>query len=215
MKTTVQYNQSSSELQDKYDEVGSLFDKVCRQLDALSHFYYQPKPVTKEAKITSVQTEHVGSISLEDIVPVTESNGITVAPEEVCAKKHGRESRLLSKEELSSDDRQRMRRTKKSIDKKEKNMKKYEEKMVARLNPGMGNKYEKEKTLSIIRNDKRVLMSDDNRSRKKMSNAVESAGSGGTTSSTMLFKQLQDEAIQSIDSKRINQDAKKKKALHA
>ena len=163
--------------------------------------------------MTSMQTENVESISLEDIVPVIQSNSIAMAPEEVYAKKHGRESRLLSSEELTSEDRQRMRRTTKNINKKEKNMKKYEEKMVAKLNPGMGNKYEKEKTLDIIRNDKRVTLAGDKHSGKKQSQSAADApaGSGGTTSSTMLFKQLQDEALQTISNKREDRVSKKKR----
>ena len=153
------YAQSSTDLKEKTVEVTDLFDKVCRQLDALSHFYFQPKPITKEAKITSLQTSTgVSSISLEDIVPVFESSGVQSAPEQIHEKKHGRDGALISKEEMTSDDRKRLRKAYKSVNKKEKNMQKSEEKLISRLNPGMGNKYEKQKTMDIIRNDKRVTM---------------------------------------------------------
>ena len=82
-----------------------------------------------------------------------------------------------------------------------------------KLNPGMGNKYEKEKTLDIIRNDKRVTLAGDKHSGKKQSQSAADApaGSGGTTSSTMLFKQLQDEALQTISNKREDRVSKKKR----
>ena len=47
------------------------------------------------------------------------------------------------------------------------NMKKYEEKLVAKLNPGMGNKYERKKTLEVIRNDKRVTLAGETGEKKK------------------------------------------------
>lgn len=56
---------------------------MCRNLDALSHFFYQPKPVAKEATIKSLGTTPLPSIMLEDIMPVTESIAVAQAPEEV------------------------------------------------------------------------------------------------------------------------------------
>ncbi len=55
--------------------------QVCRQLDALSHFSYAPKPVVAEAVIKS----NVPSISMEDIGPTAErlEEVATQAPEEV------------------------------------------------------------------------------------------------------------------------------------
>jgi U3 small nucleolar RNA-associated protein MPP10 len=182
--------------------VRELFDKVCRNLDALSHFYFQPKPVTREAQLTSVATNNVASMSVEDFMPVVESTAAAVAPEQVLGKKHGREVTLLSRDEMTSEDRKALRRAHKASNRKEKNMRKHEEKLVAKMNPGMGNKYEKQKTLDIIRNDKRVTMRGDTGGgkRKNAGNAVGNASEKATSSN--MFRQLQDEAKRSIDEKR-------------
>jgi len=197
----MQYSQTAGQLEEKRTEVRDLFDKVCRNLDALSHFYYQPKPVTREAKLTSLATNNVASMNVEDIIPVVESSSAGTAPEQVLDKKHGREVTLLSREEMTSEDRKALRRAHKASNKKEKNMRHHEDKLVAKLNPGMGNKYEKQKTLDIIRNDKRVTVAGEvGGKRKNGAGTVDNATEKATSSN--LFRQLQDEAKRTIDEKR-------------
>ena len=62
------------------EEVTQLYEKVSRQLDALSHFYYTPKPVVVEATVKSLA---VPSLTLEDVTPAMMSAARAVAPEEV------------------------------------------------------------------------------------------------------------------------------------
>ena len=178
-------------------------------MDALSHFFYQPKPITSDVKITTLQTSTgVSSISLEDIVPVIESNAVQYAPEEVYNKKHGREARQISTEEMTSEDKKRLRKAYKATNKKAKNMEAREDKLVAKMNPGMGNKFEKQKTMDIIRNDKRVTLSSKSqdvnyKSKKRNSGGVEKETSDSKdTTSSALFKQLQSEAQHTIQEKR-------------
>ena len=58
--------------------------KVCRQLDGLSHFHFTPKPVVSESRIFGSGPEAaLPSLSLEDIIPTTESSSTVLAPEEV------------------------------------------------------------------------------------------------------------------------------------
>ena len=84
------------------------------QLDGLSHFFFTPRPVVAEGKITSLSTVALPSLALEDIVPTVQSSASQLAPEQVTEKRKGRDASLLSKEELTSDDRKRLRRARKA-----------------------------------------------------------------------------------------------------
>ena len=58
--------------------------QVCRQLDGLSHFHFTPKPVVLESRVFGSGPESaLPSLSLEDIIPSTESSSAMLAPEEV------------------------------------------------------------------------------------------------------------------------------------
>jgi U3 small nucleolar RNA-associated protein MPP10 len=82
---------------------------------------------------------------------------VYVMPIKVFKHKRGREASLLAEEELTSDDRKRLRRASKSVRRKENHRKAAEEKLVAKINPGLGNKHEAAKALREIRGDKRVV----------------------------------------------------------
>lgn len=71
-------NKAEAKLNADIEEIKGFFHKVCRELDALSHFHYTPKPVVAEAVITGLP-----SIEMEEVLPLTESNVSTSAPEEV------------------------------------------------------------------------------------------------------------------------------------
>ena len=85
---------------------------MCRQLDALSHFQYTPKPVGN----TVDNTISVQSIALEDIAPITLSDvgsgsSAAQAPEQRVGKKRGLDAHFVDGEnEITRNDRQRMRR---------------------------------------------------------------------------------------------------------
>jgi U3 small nucleolar ribonucleoprotein component len=118
--------------------------QVSRELDALSHFFFTPRPVPREeSALTSLPVE---SLQMEDITPVGESRAAALAPEQVrlawdengmgwdsngyfflrvvlaqvAAKKSGRAAALVADEELTREDRQRLRRAAKSSAKKDK-----------------------------------------------------------------------------------------------
>lgn len=134
------------------EEAKALYHKVCRELDALSHFHYTPRPVIGEPVVTGL-----ASIAMEEILPLAESNVSTRAPEEVQEKKTGRAAALVSSEELGRDDKKRLRGAAKSVRRKQRKLEEAEEKLVAKINPGAGNKYEAKKVLDEIRNDRRVV----------------------------------------------------------
>ena len=71
-------SKATTKLNADIEEVKGLYHKVCRELDALSHFHYTPKPVVVESVITGLP-----SIEMEEVIPLTESNVSTKAPEEV------------------------------------------------------------------------------------------------------------------------------------
>ena len=93
------------------EEIKSLFHKVSRQLDSLTHFHYTPKPIVAEVSVSSTQ---IPSISFEDIGLTAESTASAAAPEEIYRKKRGRDAALMSQEELTRDDRKRLRQANKS-----------------------------------------------------------------------------------------------------
>jgi hypothetical protein len=92
--------------------------QVSRELDALSHFFFTPLPVPREEPgLTSLPVE---SLQMEDVTPVGESRAAARAPEQVAAKKSGRAAALVASEELTREDRQRLRRAAKGKAKKDK-----------------------------------------------------------------------------------------------
>lgn len=90
------------------------FDQISRQLDSLSHFHYTPKPVVAEVNISTLP---VSSLLLEEVAPslsFTSTAQSLVAPEEVSQKKRGKAASLMSDSELTSLDKQRIRRAAKA-----------------------------------------------------------------------------------------------------
>ena len=164
--------------------IKGLFHKICRQLDALSHFHYTPRPVVQEANVSS---EIVPSISLEDVTPTTESAASAFtnsAPEKIHEKKRGRAAALVSEAEMTSDDRKRRRMASKSVRKKQRQSEDAKEHMLSNVGQSSA-KYEKKKTEEILRNDKRVSVQ-------------RNSDSTDYTKSSKVFTQLQDQVRQDI-----------------
>jgi U3 small nucleolar RNA-associated protein MPP10 len=142
------------ETKDK-EEVSGLFAKVCRQLDALSHFHYAPKPIVAEASVTS----SAPSIMMEDVGPTSESMLAVSgqAPEEVMSHKRGRDAAFLSAEELTGDDKKRLRRAAKMVRRKTIRGEEAEEKQAAKVNPALGRKYDAKVADKAMKRDRRVV----------------------------------------------------------
>ena len=134
-------------------ELKTLFHKICRQLDTLSHFHYTPRPVVPDA---SISTAAVPSISLEDIIPSTVSGAQAMAPEEVHQKKRGREAALLSEAELTSEDRKRLRRASKSTRRKQLRSENQQNEAASRVGKA-SKKFEDKKLDAALRSDSRVI----------------------------------------------------------
>ena len=113
----------SEELQKKHDEISELFNSITYKLDALTSAHFTPKPHhIKEVEI-KVTDGAPASISMEDAQPLSVSSETALAPQEVfkiqqsvANGKEGRKELSLksglsySKDELSRNDKQRLRR---------------------------------------------------------------------------------------------------------
>merc|ERR1712070_29838 len=129
--------------------------------------------------------------AMEEVLPLHVSDARGVAPEEVFARKRGREGILRADTEMDQDDRKRKRQAKKAARRKARKEKEADEKLISRLQPGLGlnNPYEKRKAreeLSLARARGKVTAGE-----KEMDTNF---GSSGT-----FFKRLQAEAQQTIN----------------
>lgn len=116
----------SEELQKEHDEISELFTKVTHRLDSLCSAHFIPKP--HQMKTIDIKVSDAASISMEDAQPLHISNETKLAPQEIykigddkpiAAGANGRSEVQLksglsySKDELSREDKQRLRRANK------------------------------------------------------------------------------------------------------
>ena len=118
----------------------------------------------------------------------------------VFEKKSGRSGALLSGEELDRDDRQRLRRAAKNVRRKQRRLEDAEERLVAKVHPGAGNKYEAKKLLEEIRGDKRVVQG-------------KPSISGKSSKSSDFFSELQQQAQIDIASKKAGLSGRKREQI--
>ena len=138
------------------DEAKALFAKVCRKIDALSNFSFAPRPSVPDMKVAPA----VAAISMEEVLPMGVSQVDAQAPEEVHGKKRGREGLVRGSDEVDKEDRKRMRGAKKSARRKERRADEAEAKLASRINPGLGNPYEKRKLVESLRGARNVATGD-------------------------------------------------------
>ncbi|CAM9269203.1 unnamed protein product [Choristocarpus tenellus] len=151
MKTTMGIEEDDKHA-DLKKELKILFTKLTGKLDALCNFHYTPKPVIPEMKVQA----DVAAISMEEVLPASVADGEALAPEEVYSKKRGRDNEFLEDGEMNQEERKRARGSKKAARRKARRQVETEKKLVAKLNPGLGNKYEKDKMLRDIQSSKIV-----------------------------------------------------------
>ncbi|CAH1759748.1 6969_t:CDS:10 [Entrophospora sp. SA101] len=124
-------NEKDSELTKEHKEIENMFKNLCHKLDALN----------------------VPAINMEEVIPVNVSDATLLAPEEVYDKK---KSEVKSKTEMSTDEKKRAHSAKKRARKKQKLMKEHERKVIEKLNPGLGNKYAKQKVMDSLMDDDKI-----------------------------------------------------------
>ena len=148
-----------------------------RKLDSLTHLHFTPKQKSAEVKIV----RNIPSINMEEVAPVATTNAVLLAPEEVVDKKKGE---LMDDREKSKTDRKRDKREKKAKLKAKIKEKERKEKLVAKINPGLGNKYSKEKALRQLEEaEKQGTVINLNKKEKDLS----------TKNSKVFFSSLQEE----------------------
>ncbi|CAI5730880.1 unnamed protein product [Peronospora destructor] len=183
MKTAMGFEADDESKQDQV-EIDVMFKSLCWKLDALSNYHYTPKPAVQELQVKPA----VPAIAMEEVVPISVSDANLKAPEEVYEKKRKRgEAVLQSKEEMTQNERKALRNAKKHARRKEKRQRECDERLVAKFNPGLGNKYEKKKMLESIAGTKNITTGKQiEGSSKQFSNSKE------------FFSRLQDEVQEKI-----------------
>ncbi|XP_064393147.1 U3 small nucleolar ribonucleoprotein protein MPP10-like [Halichondria panicea] len=121
---------------DRHTDIKELMKKLFVKLDALSNFHFTPKPPKAEVKIVP----NVPAIQMEEVAPTAVSEAARVAPEEIQAKSQRPQ---VGETERTDTDRKHDRRLKKRRKRLQIAEKNQRDKIVAKLRPGLGNKYTK------------------------------------------------------------------------
>mmetsp|Transcript_29662 Transcript_29662/g.71378 ORF Transcript_29662/g.71378 Transcript_29662/m.71378 type:complete len:630 (-) Transcript_29662:32-1921(-) len=194
LKKAVGYDKDAEEKKSEEDkakdEMKQLFANLCSKLDALSNYHFAPRPVSDEAEVRPVTAP---AIAMEEVLPLHVSDARGVAPEEVYASKRGREGIVRDESEMDQQDRKRLRSSKKAKRRKARKEKLADEKLISRLEPGLGlnNPYEKRK----MREELAMA-----RSRGKVTQGEQLVETKFASSGT-FFKRLQNEVQQTIEGK--------------
>lgn len=159
-------------------------EQVCRQLDALSHFQFAPKPVGSNADAASMGVQ---SIALEDVAPVSMAVGSAQAPEQMVGKKRGLAAQFISEgeEEVTRSDRQKMRRK----------QQKHKQKQGGQAAAGEGAGAQRRDEFQDLKNDSRVIQK----------HSEKSAGKSEYSKSSEFFSRLQQEVSSGISKKKLKE----------
>lgn len=180
----------------EHKEIRKLIKSLFLKLDALSNFYYTPKPAIPEVKIIT----NTPAINMEEVAPIGVSDATLLAPEEV---KHRTKGDIMGKSERTSTDKKRERRMKKL---KQKSVKIAKEKRTA----------EKEKQGIILtsKEERSKLMNKVTKSRN-VQKIKETTDGKSIKSSKAFFSQLQDEVTLKTKSKSKRKSMKNEENVNA
>ncbi|KAG9294893.1 hypothetical protein G9A89_003233 [Geosiphon pyriformis] len=145
-------NEKDTALKKEHQEIEMMIKALCHKLDALSNFHYTPK--LPKAEITVIPD--VSAITMEEVIPLNVSDAALLAPEEIYEKKGD----VKGETELDSTERKRIRGAQKRAKKKQKAIKEREQKVIQKMNPGLGNKHAKNKMLDALIGQKNVNIID-------------------------------------------------------
>ena len=174
--------EKQSEEEKAKTEIKALFATLCSKLDALSNYHFAPRPIAEDVEI---RLSNAPAIALEEILPLHVSDARAFAPEDIYSAKRGRESVLKGESEMDQSARKRLRSAKKAARRKERKAKLADEKLVSRLQPGLGlnNPYERRKLREEL---------SEARARGKLVEGRSDVKNTGFTKSTNFFKNLQE-----------------------
>ncbi|XP_062845859.1 U3 small nucleolar ribonucleoprotein protein MPP10 [Trichomycterus rosablanca] len=181
-------------------EIQKLMDTLFLKLDALSNFHFTPKPHIPEVKVIS----NLPSITIEEVAPVSVSDGTLLAPEEIKGK--NKAGNVLGDSEKTATDKKRDRRTKKKLKRLKIQEKEKKMKLKEAANDGKMNKKSKaqvQETLKkLTKGGKAKVLTDDG-----MDKALRS--------SQAFFSQLQDQVKSQIKGSKHQAGKKKQKEVSA
>ena len=144
---------------------------------------------------------NVPVISVEEVAPVSVSDAMMLAPEEV----HEKKNEQKGKTELTDTDRKRERRAKKRRQHERAVEKTKRRKLVEKLNPGLGNKYSKKAALEKLEKEQK--------NSKNLSVLKDDGNDKSVKSSTTFFSRLQDEVIDQVRAKKQLKKKKEKSSV--
>ncbi|XP_071098708.1 U3 small nucleolar ribonucleoprotein protein MPP10-like [Haliotis cracherodii] len=180
----------------KHENIRKSMRSLFLKLDALSNFHYTPKEARPELRIVS----NIPTIAMEEVAPVSVSDQKLLAPEEV---KEKAKRDLKGETERTTEDKKRDHREKKERKRARRKEREQREKLVSKLNPGLGNKYSKEKALRDL---EKIGKSDSSVTLMKSDSSKTSL-----TSSSAFFTKLQDEVSSHIKHRQADQKKNQKK----
>merc|ERR1719175_209529 len=178
------------------EEIRAAMKSLFAKLDTLTHCHFTPRQKSAEVKIV----RNVASIAMEEVAPVSASNGDLLAPAEVVDKAKGE---LMGDQEKSATDRKRERRKKKT--KKRTAIKERERRAKEKAE---ANTEEDGKLVSKKKAEKDVALAE---KQGKLKTVKDKDKNSALKSSTAFFNVLQDQAkshVKEIGGKK----AKKKKS---
>ncbi|XP_054858104.1 U3 small nucleolar ribonucleoprotein protein MPP10 [Eublepharis macularius] len=194
-------NQKKTEEEEKPEHVEILkaMDALFLKLDALSNFHFTPKPPVPEVKIVS----NLPAISMEEVAPVSVSDAVLLAPEEI--KEKNKAGDVKTDAEKTSTDKKRERRKKKlrwhiKLKQKEKRQKLLEKKL--EQNPKVNKQVSAEQLRKLTKEGRASLLKDDGKDKT-------------LKSSRAFFSQLQDQVKMQIKDAKKSQGKPKKRELSA
>lgn len=176
-------------------EIQKLMDTLFLKLDALSNFHFTPKPPVPEVKVVS----NLPSITMEEVAPVSVSDGTLLAPEEIKAKNKAGD--ILGDTEKTSTDKKRERRHKKTVKRLKIKEKEKRQKLKEAQATGENKKQSKaevaENLKKLTKGGKATILKDEGKDK-------------ALRSSQAFFSELQDQVKSQIKSAK-DQSSKKKK----
>ncbi|KAM9367084.1 LOW QUALITY PROTEIN: U3 small nucleolar ribonucleoprotein MPP10 [Symphorus nematophorus] len=176
-------------------EIQKLMDTLFLKLDALSNFHFTPKPHVPEVKVVS----NLPSITMEEVAPVSASDGTLLAPEEI--KEKNKAGDILGDTEKTSTDKKRERRHKKKVKRLKIREKEQRQKLKEATAAGENKKPSKaevaENLKKLTKGGKATILKDEGKDK-------------ALRSSQAFFSQLQDQVKSQIKSAKDPSSKKKK-----
>mmetsp|Transcript_30818 Transcript_30818/g.65123 ORF Transcript_30818/g.65123 Transcript_30818/m.65123 type:complete len:970 (-) Transcript_30818:73-2982(-) len=215
LKKATGYDRDADEKQTEEDaakeEMKELFAHLCSQLDALSNYHFAPRPVADEADVQN-KSEDGPAIAMEEVLPLHVSGSRGRAPEEIYGAGKGKESVLKGETEMDQAERRRLRNSKKATRRKARKHKHADEKLISKLQPGLGlnNPYEKRKLreeLQMARASGKVVVASDN----KKEWLDEAADGKEYRTSTKFFQKMQENVESAVKGDEDGNAKKKRK----